>query len=50
LERLDLFIAYRRILLFTAMQGWLQTKPDLRSSWKQMILSQPELVGNISGL
>jgi amicoumacin kinase len=45
LDWLDLFIAYRRILLFIAMRGWLQSKPEVLSSWKQMILSQPEVVG-----
>jgi amicoumacin kinase len=45
LDRLDLFIAYRRILLFTAMYGWLQSKPEVLGSWKQMILEQPEVVG-----
>jgi len=45
LDRLDLFIAYRRILLFTAMTGWLQSKPELYASWKAMILDQPEVVG-----
>jgi amicoumacin kinase len=47
LNQLDLFIAYRRILLFTVMQGWLQTQPKKRAAWKQMILSEPLLVGEI---
>ncbi|MCK5646211.1 MAG: phosphotransferase [Anaerolineales bacterium] len=46
LGRLDLFIAYRRILLFTVMNDWIQSNPKLHTSWKQMILSQPEIVGN----
>jgi len=45
LDRLDLFIAYRRILLFTAMTGWIQSKPEVHASWKAMILDQPEVVG-----
>ena len=45
LDRLDLFIAYRRILLFTVMQGWIQSQPDVHRSWKAMILSGPEVVG-----
>ena len=45
LSRLDLFIAYRRILLFTVMQGWISSKPDLSASWKQMILTSPQIVG-----
>jgi len=44
LEQLDLFIAYRRILLFTVMQGWLQTQPETLASWRDMILSQPPLL------
>jgi len=46
LARLDLFIAYRRILLFTVMNEWVQSQPKLNASWKQMILSQPVLVGD----
>jgi Ser/Thr protein kinase RdoA (MazF antagonist) len=49
LERLDLFIAYRRILLYTVMHGWIRSKPDLHTSWKQMILTQPEVVGAFPG-
>jgi len=40
-EQLDLFISYRRILLFCVMQGWLATVPETRASWKAMILSEP---------
>ena len=47
-DRLDLFIAYRRILLFTVMHGWIQSQPELYTSWKQMILSQPEVIGAFS--
>ena len=48
LDRLDLFIAYRRILLFTVMHGWIQSQPDLHRSWRGMILSRPEVVGALS--
>lgn len=48
LNRLDLFIAYRRILLFTVMHGWIHSQPILYRSWKQMILSQPEIAGTFS--
>ena len=48
LERLDLFISYRRILLFTVMNDWIQSKPKLHTSWKRMILSQPEISGAYS--
>ncbi len=44
LSQVDLFISYRRLLLFTVMQGWLGTKPDLRATWKAMILEEPHLV------
>ena len=47
-DRLDLFIAYRRILLFVVMQGWMRTKPEVQATWKQMILSAPEVVGRLS--
>jgi Ser/Thr protein kinase RdoA (MazF antagonist) len=43
-DQLNLFISYRRILLFCAMQGWLATVPDTRASWKDMILSEPAVV------
>jgi amicoumacin kinase len=45
LAQLDLFIAYRRILLFTVMQEWLATEPDKHAQWKQMILDEPPVVG-----
>ena len=45
LDRLDLFIAYRRILLFVAMYGWVSSKPEIHVAWKAMILSAPEVVG-----
>ncbi len=44
--RLDLFIAYRRILLFTVMNDWIQSQPQLHTSWRRMILSPPEIVGS----
>jgi len=46
LQYLDWFIAYRRILLFTVMQGWLKSQPEVCQSWKQMIMDEPEVVGN----
>jgi Ser/Thr protein kinase RdoA (MazF antagonist) len=48
LERLDLFIAYRRILLFTVMHDWIRSKPEWHASWKGMILSTPQVVGAFS--
>jgi amicoumacin kinase len=47
-EQIDLFIQYRRLLLFTVMQGWLNTTPDIRASWKEMILSEPQLLQSTS--
>ena len=44
LEQLDLFLHYRRLLLFTVMQDWLATEPDARAGWKQMILDEPAVV------
>ena len=44
-DHLDLFIAYRRILLFIVMHGWVSSQPALHESWKKMILAQPAIVG-----
>jgi len=48
-ERLDLFIAYRRIVLFTVMNGWISSRPSWLRSWKKMIAAQPEVVGKHGG-
>lgn len=47
LDQLDLMISYRRILLFTVMQGWLKSQPAVRAGWKDMILKEPPVVGNL---
>lgn len=44
LDKIDLFISYRRMLLFAAMQGWLDTQPKLRASWKRMIMEDPPIL------
>jgi amicoumacin kinase len=44
LEKIDLFIEYRRILLFTVMQGWLSTQPEKYAQWKKMILEDPPVL------
>lgn len=44
LGQLNLFIAYRRTLLFTVMQGWLQTQPETCARWKEMILTEPAIL------
>jgi Ser/Thr protein kinase RdoA (MazF antagonist) len=49
LDRLDLFIAYRRILLFIVMHGWVQSQPELHARWKGMILSPTAVVGTPFG-
>jgi Ser/Thr protein kinase RdoA (MazF antagonist) len=45
LDRLDLFIAYRRILLFIVMKDWIRSQPKLHKSWKHLIMTRPEVVG-----
>jgi amicoumacin kinase len=45
LEQLDLFIAYRRILLFVVMHGWISSQPEMHAAWKAMILEEPEVAG-----
>ncbi len=44
LGKIDLFIQYRRMLLFTVMQGGLKKKPEARAAWKKMILYEPPLL------
>ena len=44
-NRLDLFIAYRRILLFIAMNDWARSQPGLLASWREMILTRPDVAG-----
>jgi Ser/Thr protein kinase RdoA (MazF antagonist) len=45
LGQIDLFIAYRRILMFTVLQDWLRHKPSQRRSIKTMILEEPPILG-----
>ena len=44
LGQLDLFISYRRLLLFTVMQGWLATQPQTRAAWWKMIVEEPPIL------
>lgn len=44
-DRLDLFIAYRRILLFIVMHGAITSDPEGHAIWKDMILTQPPVLG-----
>ncbi len=43
LGRLGLFVNYRRMLLFTVMQDWLDSNAELKESWKRMILEEPDV-------
>jgi Ser/Thr protein kinase RdoA (MazF antagonist) len=45
-NRLDLFIAYRRILLFIVMYDWARSRANLHASWRRMILAAPEVLGS----
>lgn len=38
-ERIPMFINYRRMLLFTCMQDWLNTEPELQKAMKKNILN-----------
>lgn len=42
--RLDLFIAYRRILLFTILKNMLLGNKELYDSWKGQILESPQYI------
>jgi Ser/Thr protein kinase RdoA (MazF antagonist) len=44
LKHLDIFIAYRRILLFTVMVEGIQSRSGVYASWKQTILDQPNVI------
>jgi Ser/Thr protein kinase RdoA (MazF antagonist) len=44
MNRLDLFLQYRRLLLFTVMQDWLDTNPPVRDAWKAMIAEAPAVL------
>ncbi|RPI86998.1 MAG: hypothetical protein EHM41_06530 [Chloroflexi bacterium] len=48
LDKLDLFYAYRRILLFTVMHGWISSQPEMHAGWRKMIMEQPEVLGEVS--
>lgn len=44
LDRIELFIGYRRTLLFTVMQDWLSTQPQVQEQWKRRILEEPRIM------
>lgn len=42
-QKLSTFINYRRMLLFTVMQGWLNTEPQLKQGFIDMIKNPPRI-------
>lgn len=46
LDRLDLFIAYRRILMYIVMYDDIRRRPKHRAAWRGMIASHPEVAGS----
>lgn len=42
-ERAGMFLNYRRLLLFTCMQDWLNTEPELKAGFLRNILNPPEI-------
>lgn len=44
LDQIDLFIRYRRALLFTVMQDWLSTNPEAFDAWKSRLLAGEKLL------
>ncbi|MFC3746908.1 phosphotransferase enzyme family protein [Paenibacillus sp. GCM10012306] len=43
LNNLELFINYRRLLMYTVSQSWLESNPQENEAWKRMILNSPQL-------
>lgn len=41
-QQIPLFLNYRRMLLFTCMQDWLITKPELKENFKENIINPPK--------
>ena len=50
LDDVELFISYRRALLFTVMQDWLKTAPRQFESWKRMTIEQPPVMELLQGV
>lgn len=42
-DKFNLFINYRRLLLYSVLEDWLNTKPDLKESMIRMILNPPKI-------
>ncbi len=43
-DAVNLFIDYRRLLLFTVMEEWLNSQPEVRAGWKALILDAPVIL------
>ena len=43
-KELDSFLQYRRLLMFTVMNGSMHGRPEDRAAWKNLILKQPPLL------
>jgi Ser/Thr protein kinase RdoA (MazF antagonist) len=43
-KEISSFINYRRLLLFTCMQGWLNTEPELKKNFIKNIQSPPQIL------
>ena len=42
-DRIPMFVNYRRMLLFTCMQDWLNTEPDIKNGFIKNILDPQKL-------
>lgn len=49
LENLDLFLNYRRMIIFTAMQDYMNSNPKVKEANKRMIRESPEVFRGIFG-
>jgi amicoumacin kinase len=47
IKSMDIFINYRRMLLFTVLQDWLDTNPETKKFWKSMIIESPAIMGRV---
>lgn len=43
MEQLEVFIHYRRLLMYTISEHGLESDPEQKERWKQMILNSPRL-------
>lgn len=47
LNRLELFFAYRRLLLYTVLPGWRRSNPELERSWRKMVFERPNIMKDV---